>query len=80
MKMWKVIQEVNPIWNFDATGSVIKNFRRQKMPLLYSLVSHDNVLKQILPIAEFITTSHTIDSISANLSIIKDKLDTKEIF
>lgn len=48
--MWKIIQQVNPVWNFDATGSVIKNVTGQKAPLLYSLVSHDNFRKKIIPI------------------------------
>lgn len=61
--MWKIIQQVNPVWNFDATGSVIKNVTGQKAPLLYSLVSHDNLRKKIIPIGEFVTTSHTASSI-----------------
>ncbi len=31
----------NPVWNFDATGSVIVHIPGQKKPLLYSLVMHD---------------------------------------
>jgi len=41
---------------------------------LYSIVVHDNVEKKIIPIASFLTTCHTTDSIALNLTIIKNFL------
>jgi len=73
--MWKIIQASYPIWHFDATGGVIEKIKNQKIPYYYSIVFHDLVNKQILPIACFITTSHTINSIATNLSIIKDNIE-----
>jgi hypothetical protein len=37
---------------------------------LYSLVSHDNETKKIIPIGEFITTSQSILTVSTNLTIL----------
>ena len=45
IKIWQVIQLNNQLWNFDATGSIIKNVRNQKAPYLYSLVVHDIIEK-----------------------------------
>ncbi len=73
--MWKIIQASYPIWHIDATGSVIEKIKNQKIPYYYSIVCHDLVNKQILPIACFVTTSHTINSITTNLSIIKDHVE-----
>ena len=73
--MWRLIQQNNPVWNFDATGTVIQNIKKQKKPLLYSLVVHDNLQKQIIPVAEFITTSHSINSIVSYLIMIKNILE-----
>ena len=72
--MWKIIQASNPIWYVDATGNVIEKIKKQKLPYYYSIVCHDNINKQIIPLACFVTTSHTVSSISTNLTIIKDLL------
>ena len=76
IKIWQVIQLNNQLWNFDATGSIIKNVRNQKAPNLYSLVVHDIIEKKVIPVAEFITTSHTINSIASNLTKIKEILES----
>jgi hypothetical protein len=57
----------NPVWNFDATGSVIVLISGQKKPLLYSLVMHDTDQHKILPVAEFVTTLHDAENISEYL-------------
>ena len=75
--MWLSIQAKSPIWYFDATGSIIKKIAKQSLPYLYSIVTHDESTKSIIPIAEFITTSHTSLSISNELNYIRDTLNTK---
>ncbi|RNA20753.1 kDa in NOF-FB transposable element, partial [Brachionus plicatilis] len=67
IKIWKKVSLNNPIWYFDATGSVHKDIYRQNKPLLYSIVVHDRENKQILPVAEFITTDQSVKSISSYL-------------
>lgn len=66
-----MIRKKYPVWHFDATGSILKHINGQKKPYLYSLVSHDQEKKIILPIAEFFTTSHNSTSISKYLTSIK---------
>lgn len=65
---------VNPIWYFDATGSVICDILGEKTPLLYSMVCHDTETKTILPVFEFITTSHSEDSLAKFLSSLRRRL------
>ena len=60
----------------DATGSVSEIVPYQKQPLYYSIVMHDKTKKQIIPIAEFVTTSQTQLSISGYLNIIRKILET----
>jgi len=60
----------------DATGSVSEIVPHQKHPLYYSIVMHDKTKKQIIPIAEFVTTSQTQVSISGYLNIIRKILET----
>ena len=69
--MWLIIQESNPIWYFDATGSIIKKVRNQIMPFLYSIVMHDKKNKSIIPVAEFISSCQNETWISHNLYFIK---------
>jgi hypothetical protein len=45
--MWIQSQHFNPVWHFDATGSIIRNIPGDKMPLLHSMVSHDTSTKII---------------------------------
>ena len=65
------MQSSYPIWHFDATGSIIKNISGQKKPFFYSIVSRDIKNKLILPVAEFVTTSHDSISITKYLFSIK---------
>ena len=69
--MWMFIQKKWPVWYFDATGTICKKIDNQKLPYLYSIVAHDHESKSIIPIAEFLTTSHTQINISLKLMQIK---------
>lgn len=73
--MWKQARIKNPIWYFDATGSINKNVENQKKPMFYSLVFHDFTHKTIIPFADFVTTANDHNSISKYLSIIRSKLE-----
>ena len=57
--MWHQIQSKSPIWYFDATGGLTKSIAGQKDPNLYSMVCHDPITNQTIPVFEFVTTSHT---------------------
>lgn len=71
--MWLHTQMINPVWHFDATGSIICDISGEKTPLLYSMVCHDTVTKTIIPVYEFVTTSHSEDSLAKFLSLLKKK-------
>lgn len=66
--MWIHVQHINPVWHFDATGSVIQDIIGESKPLLYSMVCHDTETKTIIPIFEFVTTSHSQDNLANFLS------------
>jgi hypothetical protein len=68
------VQKSYPVWYFDATGDIFKKVKTQTDPLIYSVVFHDMSNKTILPICDFLTTSHGSDQISIYLKILKDKL------
>jgi len=75
--------EINPIWFFDATGSIHRKINRQPKPFFYSVVCHDNNKKNIIPIAEFITTSNNQITIANFLSEIKLRISmatTKNVY
>jgi hypothetical protein len=74
--MWLEIQESNFFWYIDATGGVTEKIPHQKHPLFYSIVMHDKTKKQLVPIAEFVTTSQTQLSITGYLHIIRRFVDT----
>lgn len=61
----------NPVWFLDATGSIHCHVLGQKKPLLYSIVAHDTTANLIVPLAEFVTTSHNAESISTYLTHTK---------
>ena len=69
----------HPILYFDATGSILKDVKRQKKPFLYSLVMHDSETESIIPLAEFMTTSHLQSNITKYLLSIKNKFDENDI-
>ena len=76
--MWLNVIEENPIWFFDATGSIHRTINRQQKPFFYSIVCHDTKKKKILPIAEFLTTSNNQYTISRYLSEIKLRLNVSQ--
>ena len=65
----------NPIWYLDATGNIHKNVSTQNRLFLYTAVTHDTVNKQIISIFYFITSSHTVFSISKYLNCVKNILN-----
>lgn len=69
------IQRVNPVWHLDATGSVTKNIQGQKAPFLYSLVMHDPENNTIVPIFDFVSTSHCSITITKYLFSFKKYLE-----
>jgi hypothetical protein len=74
LNIWSKVQLKNPVWHFDATGSIIKNVFSQKPPYLFSIVIHDESNKILLPVAEFVTTSHFSYNISKFLYTINHKI------
>ena len=64
MKMWEIIQKKNPLWFFDATGSILQQKKYQKLPYLYSIVVFDTELGIIAPVAEFISSAHDQNTIA----------------
>ncbi len=69
--MWFLIQKSNPVWFFDATGSILQNIKGQSAAFLYSIVCYDSAKHSILPIAEFLTTNQSVCSISEYLTRIR---------
>lgn len=65
------IQKQNLVWHLDATGSIIKNIPGQSLPFLFSTVMHDPSTNTILPVYEFISTSHNTTTISKYLFSLK---------
>lgn len=72
--MYYLNQLRNPIWNFDATGSILKNIKNQKRPYIYSIVSYDPKNRINIPFCEWFSTCHTQSSISQFLFTIKNIL------
>ncbi|RMZ97514.1 hypothetical protein BpHYR1_011166, partial [Brachionus plicatilis] len=64
-----------PVWFFDATGSIYNDISYQKKPFLYSFTAHDKEKKNVLPISEFVTTSHNVLNISKYVLSIKTTMD-----
>jgi len=73
-EIWLQVREINPIWFFDATGSIHRKVNRQNKPFFYSAVCHDTIKKVIVPVAEFLTTSNSQITIGNYLSEIKLRL------
>jgi hypothetical protein len=51
--MWEIIQQANPIWYIDATGSILKDKPNKKEVLLYSIVCYDRPRQNFIQVAEF---------------------------
>ena len=66
-RIWSFVSRTNPIWYFDASGAFIPKVKAQPIPLLYSIVSHDTENKNIIPVAEFLTTKHDSTNIAIYL-------------
>lgn len=72
--MWQLIKKQNPVWYLDATGNIHKNVNSQNRLLFYTAVMHDIVNKQIIPFFDFISSSHTVFSITKYLNCAKNIL------
>ncbi len=72
--MWNIIKLKNPIWYIDATGSIHKKLNCQKAPFLYSAVCNDINKKQTISVFEFVTTSHTSESISKFITFAVNRI------
>ena len=73
------VRKFNPVWFFDATGLIHRKINRQAKPFFYSIVCHDTVKKSIIPVAEFVTTSNSQNTISQYLLEIKESLSNKAL-
>ena len=73
--MWEIIQEHNPIWFIDATGSLLKDKPTNKDILLYTILCHDRRNHNLIPIAEFFLDDQSSVSISSTLLPIKKSLE-----
>ena len=71
IEIWSQLQHRQHIWNVDATGSIIEDVKNKKKPYLYSIVCHDEQNKCIIPIAEFVTTSHNHISVTSYFYLVK---------
>lgn len=43
IEIWKIVQQLNPVWFFDASGEIHRKIPSQPYPLFYSMVFHDPV-------------------------------------
>ncbi|RNA15893.1 hypothetical protein BpHYR1_008135 [Brachionus plicatilis] len=64
MRIWEKIQHSNPVWCFDATSSVLKEQKGQNSPFLFTIAMHDKKNTTILPILDFVSTSHESSKLS----------------
>jgi hypothetical protein len=75
IEIWKIVAEKRSVWHMDATGGIHKKIAGQKKPFFYSIVCYDSMNKQIIPVAEFLTTSQTGQNIGSYLTKIKNIYD-----
>ena len=59
----KCVNSCDCVLHFDSTGSIIHNIKNQKRPFYYCLLMADDNL----PVFEFLSTSHTMHCIRAQL-------------
>jgi hypothetical protein len=69
--LWNEIKKSYPILYFDATGGVFRNVRNQRQPHLFSMIAHDRVKQQVVPIFEFISASYDAFHISQYLQAFR---------
>ena len=74
IQIWNTIQKSNSCLFFDATGSIVRKINTIE-PLLYSIVAHDAKNKQVISLADFITTCNTSETISKYLFSIFNILE-----
>ncbi len=64
----------NPVWYFDATGSILKKKVVVDPIYMYSIAIHDPLRRVIVSLADFFTSRHTSMMISKYLFTIKTLL------
>ncbi|CAF1007477.1 unnamed protein product [Brachionus calyciflorus] len=79
-KLWALIKEKDPIWYFDATGSIIAKLPNQKETLLFSIVANDSKNKTSISVADFLTSSNVTISIHCCLTKILQKFGLYSFF
>ena len=70
-----MIKKNNPIWYIDATGGIHHKINGQKDILIYRTVSYDEINKKIIPIFDFVTTSHTGQSLTKYMRYAVEKIE-----
>lgn len=78
--MWGIIEEIDSVWYFDATGKLMPKYKDQQETLLYSLISHDSIAKNLIPIADFLSNSNDSLTIFCYLKKIIEKLKCYSFF
>ncbi|CAF1066555.1 unnamed protein product [Brachionus calyciflorus] len=78
-KLWALLKEKDPIWYFDATGSIMAKLPNQKETLLFSIVV-DSKDKTSISVADFLTSSNDTISIHCYLSKILQKFGLYSFF
>ena len=71
--MWTQIKNRNPIWYFDASGSIMKDVENKRV-FIYSLVCYDEENANVIPVSEFLTNEQTQSIIKLFLFMFKNIL------
>ena len=79
-KLWALIKENDPIWYFDATGSIMAKLPNQKETLLFSIVANDSKNKTSISVADFLTSSNDTITIHCYLTKILQKFGLYSFF
>lgn len=58
VKMWAIIESINPVWFYDSTGNVMVKYGGQKNILLHSLVAYDFVRHNMVSIGDFVSSQN----------------------
>ncbi|RNA07715.1 hypothetical protein BpHYR1_040189 [Brachionus plicatilis] len=62
VKMWAIIESMNPVWFFDSTGNDMVKYGGQKNILLHSLVAHDFIRHKMVSIGDFVSSQNDNDN------------------
>ena len=79
LRIWRILEQSEPIWFFGATGSILRKYPRQQMPFLYSIIVYDRQKKLYISIADFFTTSQTKCTISKYLLSVQTVIEKNNL-